>query len=537
MSENHEQDNKDEEGVLQSSVEYGEWMSDSDSLMWHIERDPLLRSTVLTVWVLDQPPDLELFYNSLERTLHMVPRLRQRVVEDPLGVSPPRWIEDPLFDLNYHVRRLRVAGEGTMRDLLDLAAPVMMHAFDKDRPLWELHAVEGMEGGKFGVLLKVHHAMTDGVGMVRMTEGMVELTREAGREALARQRERESLASAADNESAANGSQWSEGSLSAAGALPSSTARRALVSQAVRKSVPAKADTRGGRGPDGREIFRISDAVLHRAATALGRGRRVAGAVRRGITGLAGSPVSTTEEVFETLESVGRLVRPVSEPMSPLWTDRSLGCRLNVLEIPLDDLKRTARAAGGTLNDVFVAAVAGGLSRHHRDHDERVDELRMSMPINTRSGDKARQAGNQFVPARFAIPLGIEDPRERMSAIHALVQSQRSEPGLAYIDEIAATMNLLGESTSTRLTGAMMKAIDFVTSNVPGPPFTVYTSGARIERMYPFGPLAGAAVNITLFSYDGVAHVGINADSGAVRDADGLLRRLEEGFAEVLAVG
>ena len=161
----------------------------------------------------------------------------------------------------------------------------------------------------------------------------------------------------------------------------------------------------------------------------------------------------------------------------------------------------------------------------------------MSMPINTRSGDKARQAGNQFVPARFAIPLGIEDPRERMSAIHALVQSQRSEPGLAYIDEIAATMNLLGESTSTRLTGAMMKAIDFVTSNVPGPPFTVYTSGARIVRMYPFGPLAGAAVNITLFSYDGVAHVGINADSGAVRDADGLLRRLEEGFAEVLAVG
>ena len=135
MSEKSEQNTKGEKEALQSSVEYGEWMSDSDSLMWHIERDPLLRSTVLTVWVLDQPPDLELFYNSLERTLHMVPRLRQRVVEDPLGVSPPRWIEDPLFDLNYHVRRLRVAGEGTMRDLLDLAAPVMMHAFDKDLSL------------------------------------------------------------------------------------------------------------------------------------------------------------------------------------------------------------------------------------------------------------------------------------------------------------------------------------------------------------------------------------------------------------------
>jgi hypothetical protein len=82
----------------------------------------------------------------------------------------------------------------------------------------------------------------------------------------------------------------------------------------------------------------------------------------------------------------------------------------------------------------------------------------------------------------------------------------------------------------------MMKAVDFVTSNVPGPPFPVYTSGARIERMYPFGPLAGAAVNITLFSYDGIAHVGINADSAAVVDADGLRERLTEGFTQILAL-
>jgi diacylglycerol O-acyltransferase len=513
-----------------SSLDYDDWMSDSDSLMWHIERDPLLRSTVLTVWVLDQPPDLELFRNALERTQRRVPRLRQRVVEDPLGVSPPRWVEDPLFDPDYHVRRIRAPGEGTLRDLLDLAAPVMMQAFDKDRPLWEMHGVEGLEGGKYGILMKVHHAMTDGVGMVRMTEGLVERSREAGREAFERQRARD-RSKAADP----SGERWEGGSPATAGALPSATARWAA---AAASAASAEEEAAGaGRGPGERELFRLSDAVLHRASTTLGRGRRVAGAVRRGLTNLAGHPLSTTEDIFQTLESVGRLVRPVSEPMSPLWRERSLGCRLHVLELQLEDLKRAARAGGGTLNDVFVAAVAGGLALHHSDHGGRAEALRMSMPINMRGGEKAHQAGNQFVPARFEVPLDITDPCERIRAVHELVRKQRGEPALVLMEEVAAAINLLGESAATRMTGSMMKAIDFVTSNVPGPPFTVFTSGARIERMYPFGPLAGAAANITLFSYDGVAHVGINADSAAVSDSAGLQRRLEDGFAEMLALG
>ncbi|MCP4035939.1 MAG: DUF1298 domain-containing protein [bacterium] len=484
-----------------SSVEYDDWMSDTDSLMWHIERDPLLRSTVLSVWVLDRPPDPELFQNALERTQHMVPRLCQRVVEDPLGVSPPRWIEDPLFDVNYHIRRLRVPGKGELRDLFDLGAPIMMQAFDKDRPLWELHIAEGMADDKCGVLLKVHHAMTDGVGMVRMTEGLVERTREAGREALDRQRKRDGDRCNDGRETGNDGDH----------------------------ATPGQADTWRER-----ELFQLGDAVLHRASTALGRSLRAAGAVSRGLTGFVGHPLSTTGDVLDTVKSVGRLVQPASEPMSPLWRNRSLGCHLNAMEIALDDLKQAARAAGGTLNDVFVAAVAGGLALYHSDHGERVEALRMSMPINLRSGEKARHAGNQFVPARFAVPLDIADPRDRVRAIHDLVQAQRDEPALSLMDEIAAAINLLGDATSSRITGAMMKAVDFVTSNVPGPAFGVYTSGARIERMYPFGPLAGAAANITLFSYDGIAHIGINADAAAVPDADALGARLADGFEQML---
>ena len=126
-------------------VNYEEWMSDGDASMWNIERDPVLRSTVMTVWFLDRAPDLERFEATFDRAVQKIPRFRQRVVTDGLGVATPRWEDDTLFDRAYHLRRLRAPGEGNVRDLLDLAAPIAGQAFDKDRPLWEFHLVEGLE--------------------------------------------------------------------------------------------------------------------------------------------------------------------------------------------------------------------------------------------------------------------------------------------------------------------------------------------------------------------------------------------------------
>ena len=474
-------------------VIYTDWMSNTDALMWHIERDPMLRSTVLSVWLLDRAPDRSGFAATIERTLHHVPRLRQHVVEDPLGVAPPRWESDPHFDLSYHVRHVRVPGAGTVRDLLDLATPVAMQAFDKDRPLWELYCVEGLEAERFGIILKIHHAMTDGVGMVRMTEGLVERSRDHHHR------------------------------------TESSRSTRSAKSLA-----PPEAWTYEPPG----EIAHLGEAVRHRLDTTLERARRAAAALGRGITHFAGHPIASAGEVADTLESVAQLVRPVSEPISPLWRARSLGAQLDVLDVPFDDMKRAAQAADGTLNDVFVTAVAGGLARYHRTRHHDIAALRMTMPINIRShDDKGAVAGNQFVPARFSVPMDITDPRQRLQAIGALVRNQRNEPALGWTEEITAAINLLGEAAATRVTGAMMKAVDFVTSNVPGPPFSVYLSGARIERMFPFAPPAGAAVNITLFSYDGLAQIGVRSDPASVPDLSRLMDDLRAGFDEVLAIG
>jgi WS/DGAT/MGAT family acyltransferase len=466
--------------MSEEGVTYDDWMSDSDALMWHIERDPLLRSTVTSVWVLDGPPDMERFDRTMARAVAAIPRLRQRAVADPVGIAPPRWQVDPHFDPHYHVRQVSLGGEGSLRDLLDLAAPIAMQAFDKDRPLWELHIVGGMPEGRAGVVMKLHHAVSDGMGLVRMTEHLVER--------------------GPDERPPKGGPQ-----------------------------AQAAADP-----PHRSDSEHLRDAMRHRASAAVDRTGRVAGAFGRGLARMAQDPLGEAGRMRDTVSSMGRMLKPISEPLSPVMDQRSLTVRFDAIEIPLEQLRGAAKAAGGTLNDAFVAGVTGGLRRYHEQAGRPVEELRMNMPINVRDGEKASHAGNQFVPARFTVPIAIADPVERMKALHGLVHAQRNEPALPMLEEATGFINRLGIGPATRVAGSMMKALDFVTSNVPGPRRPVWVSGGKIEQMIPFGPLAGAAANVTLFSYDGRLQIGVNTDAAAVTDPAKFTMCLEEGFGEVL---
>ena len=145
-----------------SELQFESRMSDSDALMWHIEKDPLLRSTITALTVLDQAPDRERLLDKLERGTRLVPRLRQRVVGNVFSLAPPRWEIDPNFDLRYHLRSAGVPGAGSMADLLTMAAPIAMQGFDRARPLWEATVVDGLAAGRSAIVLKFHHSITDG---------------------------------------------------------------------------------------------------------------------------------------------------------------------------------------------------------------------------------------------------------------------------------------------------------------------------------------------------------------------------------------
>jgi diacylglycerol O-acyltransferase len=453
-------------------------MSDSDALMWTIEKDPVLRSTIVAVAVFDAPPERGLLIEKMERGSRLVPRLRQRVVSNPLSIAPPRWEVDPYFDLSYHLRFWRAPAEGGLDDVLRIAEPVAMQGFDRARPLWEMVIVDGLADDRAAAILKLHHAITDGVGAIKIASVLFDFERSPG------------------------GSP---------------------------DPMPEPPETHVMN-----QLERARDALDHEARRQLGIARRILPTAMRAVAAAAGDPVGRAGRVAEVASSVGRLMAPASNAMSPVMTGRSLSVHLDTVSVPLAEAKAAAKRAGGRLNDFFVAAVLGGFRRYHERHGASPELLRMSMPINVRTDETSDLAGNQFAPARFPVPLQIEDPLERMRSVNALVGQIRAEPALALVEPLASVLKRLPASLSTGLFGSMLRSIDLVTSNVPGIPVPIYLAGAQMVSQFAFGPRTGAAANLTLLSYLDQVHVGVNTDPAAIPDADVFKACLQDGFDEVL---
>jgi hypothetical protein len=277
----------------------------------------------------------------------------------------------------------------------------------------------------------------------------------------------------------------------------------------------------------------VGRALDHNRRRLLGIARRSLGQACSVGEALFRDPRGAVEHAAAVGGSVARMLAPATTPRSPIMHGRSLSRDLGVLEVPLDDLKRSAKAVGQSLNDAFVTATLGGLHRYHEAHGASCDDLRMTMPINVRDAG-SQLGGNHFTPARFLVPLTYDDPEQRMHAVGELSRQARDEPAIHLTDALAGVLNQLPTTVSTALFGAMLKGADFVTSNVPGVPFPVYLAGAELLRNYAFGPLSGSAANITLVSHCGTCCIGVNVDRLAVPDRDAFLQCLDDGFSEVL---
>jgi len=458
---------------------FDDFMSDADALMWAIESDPLLRSTIVTALLLDRAPSWESVVEKLERGVRLIPRMRQRVVEPAFGFGTPAWSDDPFFDLSYHARRVRNPDPSNDRIVYELASTAATEAFDRDRPLWEYTLVEGLPGGRAAFVMKVHHSMTDGVGGIKLLLMLLDLEREPP-----------APGPEPDPLPLAVFSPW-------AVAIHRLAVQRAMVRNAAARAIPA--------------AFSAADEVRRNAVGIVGTGAKMAA-------------------------SAARFLAPAPTPASPLLRQRSLGRQVEAFDVPLDDLKRAAKGLGVSLNDVFVGAVLGGMHRYHEDHNTEARELRMIMPINVRS-DGGGLGGNHFTPARVMVPTHTQTPANRIEEVSARCRRLRAEPAVGMTEQLATVLNLLPRRAATALMGSMFKGADLVTSNVPGAPFPLYLGGAEIERIYAFGPLSGTSTNVTLLSHSGLCCIGVNVDTAAVPDADRLVGDLRASFGEVLALG
>jgi WS/DGAT/MGAT family acyltransferase len=330
-------------------------MSDAEALMWNLEKDPSLRSTFLNVTFLDRTPSFEGFKARIAKAVAEIPRLRQKVDPGPGRLAPPSWVDDPAFDLDFHVRHVGLPAPGTDRQLLDYAAAEFGDAFDRARPLWRYTIVEGLSDGRAALLAKMHHTITDGVGGVRLSAMFIDLERDAPDPVV------EPIAPFADSP---------EGLVDDL---------RDALTHGIRRQLGITQRTASG----------LVDTLLHP--------QRVPGQVAGAI---------------EVARSLARQAVVTDSARSPLWTGRrSLSRQFEVLTVDLDQLKAVSNALGGTVNDGFVCGVAGGAGAYHRERGVEVDDLRVSMPVNTRTDKSA--GGNAFTPTRALVPAGTKDPVER----------------------------------------------------------------------------------------------------------------------------
>jgi WS/DGAT/MGAT family acyltransferase len=453
-----------------------EELSAVDQLLHRGEANPRTRSGIMGIELLDVTPDWDRFLARFDHASRKVLRLRQKVVMPTLPTAAPRWVVDPDFNLDFHVRRVRVPAPGTLREVMDLAEVALQSPMDISRPLWTVTLVEGLEGGRAATLLHLSHAVTDGVGATEMFANIYDLERDPP--------------------------PLDDAPLP----IPQDLSPNDLMRQGINRLPGSIA---GG----------VLD-VLGGAAHALGRVVR--------------DPVSAVGGVVNYARSGARVMGPVADP-SPLLRRRSLTSRSEAIDIRFGDLRTASKAAGGSINDAYLAGLCGALRLYHHAKGIPVAALPMAVPVNLRSDDDPA-GGNRFAGITLAAPISVVDPAERILKVRAQMTSKREERAIDVVGAIAPLISLLPDSVLGTVAESIVNS-DVQASNVPMYPGDTFVAGAKILRHYGIGPLPGVAMMVVLISRAGYVTITTRYDRAAVTDAELWASCLKAGFDEVLALG
>ena len=453
-----------------------EELSAVDQLLHRGEANPRTRSGIMGVELLDATPDWERFRARFEHASRKVIRLRQKVVMPTLPTAAPRWVIDADFNLDFHVRRLRVPAPGTLREVLDLAEVAMQSPMDISRPLWSATLVEGMADGRAATMLHLSHAVTDGVGGVEMFASIYDLERDPAPQGEA--------------------------------PLP------------IQQDLSPNELMREG-------LNKLPGAIAGNLLGALG-------GAASALTRVVRDPVSAVGEVVGYARSGARVMGAVAEP-SPLLRRRSLTSRTEAVDIKFSDLRKAAKAAGGSINDAYLAGLCGALRLYHQAKGIPVETVPMAVPVNLRSDDDP-SGGNRFAGVNLAAPVGVVDPATRIQKVRAQMLTKREERAIDMVGSVAPVLSLLPDSLLESMAGSIVGS-DVQASNIAVYPGDTFLAGAKILRHYGLGPLPGVAMMVVLVSRAGYVTITTRYDRASITDPDSWARCLLAGFDEVLALG
>ncbi len=417
----------------------------------------------------------------IEERIHLLPRYRQRLQQPALGLANPLWADDASFDVGWHVRRARLPHPGSTADLAGFVGDEASRRMDRARPMWELHLVEGLSRGRMAVMPKMHHALLD--GMAALGVGMILLD-------------------------------------------PS----------------PEPLPVDEPQKPWSPRPFAMSRQLARLATAPLTRAQRLT--LDAATRALEASPRSTAGDVWraaETLTELARMRLPAPElPINrPISASRSFA----MVRAPLIGVKAAARAAGGTVNDVVLAAVCGMLDGYLREAGVDPDGLERDpvalVPVSVRDEDDG-SLGNRFSLVFIDLPVSEQDVRARISTLNARTNAAKRAGRVAagsLIIEAAGFGPPLVASMLARA-GGDRSPFNIVVSNIPGPQFPLYLGGSRVLAAHPVIPLnpASQGLSVGVLSYDGALCFGLTADRALEPPVERAAAALETALRGILAV-
>ncbi|MGQ0464699.1 MAG: wax ester/triacylglycerol synthase domain-containing protein [Sporichthyaceae bacterium] len=453
-----------------------EAMTALETLMWRVEERSTMRNTCVGVELLDGTPEWNDVLAAHHALVARAPRLRHRVVVPPGGVAPPRWTPHGDFDLGFHVRRTRLA-TGTPAELTTAIEHTAMSGFDRARPPWLAILFEGLPDGRSAYVMKVHHSMSDGLGLLALF----------------------ALLHGGDPSSPTN--------------MP---------------YLPVWDLDEPEIGTIGALALEVVDNV-----------KATPGRVARFATGAFNTiknPGPALAGGTEYVQSLRRVLTPPRCEPSPLLSARSTTWRFAMIDVDFPVLKAAGKSVGASLNDAFLAALLGGYRRYHEVMGEPVDAVPVTIPVATRT-DSGALGGNAFAPARLVGPVAsVVDPGKRMLEIRAQVQAARAEPALNHVNHLAPLAARLPGTVIGHVGPGLLAGSDLQASNVPGSPHAQYLGGVQVTRMYGLAPNPGVPAMITLATHGDTACIGVNFDPAAFYEPELFVNCLLVGFNEVLAL-
>ena len=422
------------------------------------------------------PGGVDALADLVEARLPLVPRYRQRVAVVPGHLANPVWVDDPEFDIAYHVRRNGLPRPGTEAQLLDLVSRLTSRPLDRTRPLWEMYLVDGLSRGRVAVVTKTHPALVDGLSAIDIGQVLLDVEPDA--------------------------------------------------------PAPEPVEWRPERPPTGTQLLwdaldeyaRRPSAIVDTARAAVTDVRATAGR----LTGVAGGLLRTARKTM------------LAAPPSPLNATAGRQRRVAVARAELDDIKKIRKAHGGTVNDVLLTVVTGSLREWLLSRGEPVvagTSVRALVPVSMQDEDAV--AGNRVSSYLVDLPVGEPNPRVRLTrlsyamrgiALHG--QSVGADSLIALTGFAPPTLHALGARAAR---GLSRRLFNLVVTNVPGPQFPLYAAGSRMLEVFPVVPLArGQGLSIGMTSYDGRVYFGLNADRDSVGDVDVLADLIEQEVGQLV---